>query len=77
MRVFARYFHLPRAQLAFESLGATVLPGAFSREVRAMDAYSIWREVPAYAVYFARLSLDEHAEPVSFRPVKFLMSLFF
>ncbi|SAK66264.1 hypothetical protein AWB76_03799 [Caballeronia temeraria] len=71
-----QYYHLPRARLAFERAGAAVVLGAFPHRFRAMDVYSSWREVPAYAVYFARLALDENAKPVSFRPVRFLMRLF-
>jgi vancomycin permeability regulator SanA len=74
--LITHYYHLARARLAFERAGAAVVLGAFPHQFRAMDVYSSWREVPAYAVYLVRLALDGDARPVSFRPVRFLLGLF-
>ncbi len=73
--LITQYYHLPRARLAFEKAGARVVLGAYPRRFRAMDVYSSWREVPAYAVYFVRLALDPDAQPVSIRPVWFIRGL--
>jgi len=72
----SQYYHLPRAQLAFESVGAKQVYGAFPRSFRLKDLYSSWREVPAYAVYYIRLTLNPDSEPISFRPLLFLLRLF-
>lgn len=71
----SQYYHLPRARFAFEEAGAPQVYGAYPRAFRFMDLYSSWREVPALAVYRVRLGLNADAQPVSFRPVLFLMGL--
>jgi len=72
----SQYYHLPRAQVTFERVGAKQVYGAFPRSFRPLDLYSTWREVPAYAVYSIRLTLNPDAEPISFRPLLFLIKLF-
>jgi len=72
----SQYYHLPRAQLAFERVGAKQVYGAFPRSFRLVDLYSSWREVPAYIVYSIRLALNPDSAPISFRPLQFLMKLF-
>jgi vancomycin permeability regulator SanA len=74
--LISQYYHLARAQLAFSRTGAQTVYGAFPRLFRVRDLYSSWREVPAFAVYSLRLSLDPDAKPVLFRPMLFLFSLF-
>jgi vancomycin permeability regulator SanA len=74
--LITQYYHLARARLAFERAGAPFVAGAFPHRFRAMDFYSTWREVPAYVVYWLRLTLDADARPVSFRPVRYLMEWF-
>lgn len=74
--LISQYYHLARAQLAFERAGAQTVYAAFPRSFRVRDLYSSWREVPAFALYSLRLTLDPDAKPVSFRPMLFLFSLF-
>ena len=69
----------PRAgALAFERVGIARadISAAYPRRFQLRDVYSSWREVPAYAVYAARLWVNPDARPVSFRPMLYLMSLF-
>jgi uncharacterized SAM-binding protein YcdF (DUF218 family) len=73
-----QFYHLPRAALAFDRAGARTVLGAYPRAFRVRDVYSSWREVPAFAVYYAaRLALDPQARPVTLRPMLFLRGLFF
>jgi len=72
----SQYYHLPRAQLAFERVGAQQVYGAFPRSFRLLDLYSSSREVPAYVVYAIRLAINPDSTPISFRPWLFLMKLF-
>ncbi|WP_232452802.1 YdcF family protein [Burkholderia ubonensis] len=76
--LISQYYHLPRARLAVERVGANALTifGAYPHKFRALDLYSSWREVPAYAVYKIRLTLNPSAEPVTIRPILLLLSLF-
>ncbi|WP_232316865.1 YdcF family protein [Candidatus Burkholderia verschuerenii] len=73
--LITQYYHLARTRLAFERARAPIVTGDYPRQFRAMDLYSSWREVPAYAVYWIRLTLDADAQPVTFRPIRFLMNL--
>ncbi|CAE6851310.1 hypothetical protein R75461_07485 [Paraburkholderia nemoris] len=72
----SQYYHLARAQLTFERLGIPQVYGAFPWSFQGRDLYSIWREVPAFAVYSIRLTLNPNSEPISFRPMLFLLGLF-
>jgi len=63
-----QYYHLPRAQLAFEAVGASRISGAFPPDFRVIDLYSCLREVPAYVIYAVRLAINPDSEPMSFRP---------
>jgi len=72
----SQYYHLARAQLAFERVGVPQVYGAFPHSFQLRDLYSSWREVPAFAVYSVRLALDPDSKPISFRPMQFLLSLF-
>jgi vancomycin permeability regulator SanA len=76
--LISQYYHLPRARLAVERAGGNALTvlGSYPHRFRVLDLYSSWREVPAYAVYKVRLTLNPSAEPVTIRPVLFLLSLF-
>lgn len=73
--LITQYYHLARARLAFEKAGAGVVLGTYPRRFRAMDLYSSWREVPAYAVYLIRLELNPNAQPVSVRPAWFILKM--
>jgi vancomycin permeability regulator SanA len=70
-----QYYHLARAALAFDRAGARTVLGLFPRGFQIRDVYSSWREVPAFAVYYARLALDPQARPVTLRPMLFLRGL--
>nr|WP_231716852.1 YdcF family protein [Burkholderia ubonensis] len=74
----SQYYHLARARLAFQRIGAgdVRIYAAYPRQFQLRDLYSSWREAPAYAVYAIRLWLDPDARPISFRPMLFLQSLF-
>ncbi|WP_322106737.1 YdcF family protein [Paraburkholderia sp. J41] len=76
--LISQYYHLPRARLAVERAGANALAifGAYPHQFHSLDLYSSWREVPAYVVYRIRLTLNPSAEPVTIRPVLWLLSLF-
>ena len=76
--IVSQYYHLARARLAFERVGIARadISAAYPRRFQLRDVYSSWREVPAYAVYAARLWVNPDARPVSFRPMLYLMSLF-
>ena len=71
----SQYYHLARAQLTFERLGASQVYGTFPRSFQIRDVYSSWREVPAFAVYGVRLALNPDSKPVSFRPLQYLLGL--
>ena len=76
-RPFGLQLRSNSAQLLLKNcISASQVYGAFPRSFRLLDLYSTWREVPAYAVYSIRLTLDPDAEPISFRPLLFLMKLF-
>lgn|GEM_PF-669544 len=63
-----QYYHLPRAQLAFEAVGVSQTSGLFPPVFRMIDVYSSLREVPAYVTYALRLAFNPDSEPMSFRP---------
>ena len=74
----SQYYHLARAYLAFERVGAdrAQIYAAYPHRFQLRDLYSSWREVPAYAVYAVRLWLNPDARPITFRPLLYLLSLF-
>ncbi|WP_267554067.1 YdcF family protein [Rhizobium rhizogenes] len=72
----SQYYHLARAQLAFERVGASEVYGAFPHAFQIRDLYSSWREVPAFAIYSVRLALNPDSKPISFRPMQFILSVF-
>ncbi|MGU7773915.1 YdcF family protein [Burkholderia sp. MR1-5-21] len=74
----SQFYHLARAQLAFERVGVdrAQIRAAYPRRFEWRDLYSSWREVPAYAVYAIRLWLNPDARPMSFRPMLYLERLF-
>lgn len=49
--VVSQFYHLPRARLALQQTGATVVGGAYPHQWFARDIYSSLREVPGYLVY--------------------------
>ncbi|RQS72521.1 YdcF family protein [Burkholderia sp. Bp8963] len=73
----SQFYHLARAQLAFERVGVdrAQIHAAYPRRFELRDLYSSWREVPAYAVYSVRLWLNPDARPMSFRPMLYLLRL--
>jgi len=75
--LISQYYHLARAELAFERVGASEIYGAFPHSFQLRDLYSSWREVPAFVVYSIRLALNPDSRPISFRPMLFLVNLFF
>ncbi|WP_367188660.1 YdcF family protein [Burkholderia sp. Ed8] len=76
--IVSQYYHLARARLAFERVGIARanISAAYPHRFQWRDVYSSWREVPAYAMYAVRLWANPDAQPRSFRPMLYLMSLF-
>ena len=76
--LISQYYHLARASLAVRRVGGNAIAvyAAHPRAFHLRDVYSSWREVPAFAMYKIRLTLDPNASPVSVRPVRSVLNLF-
>lgn len=51
--VATQYFHVARTELVLERNGVSVTGSRYARYFELRDIYSLAREVPGYAVYFA------------------------
>ncbi|WMD20333.1 YdcF family protein [Achromobacter seleniivolatilans] len=49
-----QYFHLPRTMLALKRMGVAEVSGGYPRYAELRDVYSVFRELPAVALYAFR-----------------------
>ena len=49
-----QYFHVPRTMLALKRQGVTDVGGGYPRYFELRDIYSVFRELPAMALYIFR-----------------------
>lgn len=55
--IISQYFHITRAQLAFEAFGFPSVYHTYPDFFELRDIYSILREVPAYGYYWLQFSI--------------------